>query len=215
MDERGRVNQKQRTRKDLLSAAARLMKEGRFPTVAEVAKEAEISRATAYRYFPSQDVLLAEAPIDGEVPTPGELFAGDRSDDPEERLDRAERRLHDMVYANEAQLRVMLSKSLASAPPRGEKDATPVRQNRRGPLIESALEPVRDRLDEATHERLVAALSCFFGIESMVVFSDVLQTKPRKARAVKSWAIRALVRAALEESAEKTDGGSPFGTRPR
>jgi AcrR family transcriptional regulator len=206
MDRRGRVNQKQRTRKHLLSAAARLMKAGRFPTVAEVAEEAEISRATAYRYFPSQEVLLAEAPIDGAVPTPEGLFADDPSDDPEERLDRAERRLHDMVYANEAQLRVMLSRSLAGSRPRGEKNGTPVRQNRRGALIEAALEPVRDRLDDATHERLVAALACYFGTESMVVFGDVLQIEPRKARAVKSWAIRALVRAALEESGKKPGG---------
>ena len=200
MAERGRVNQKQRTRKALLSAAVELMKSGRFPTVAEVAEEAEVSRATAYRYFPTQEVLVAEAPLDDEVPTPDDVFKNDRSDDPEERLDRAERCLHDMIYANEPQLRVMLSKSLANSPPRGEMDGTPIRQNRRGALIEAALAPVRDRLDDATYERLVAALSCFFGTESMVVFGDVLQMNPNDARAVKSWAIRALVRAALEES---------------
>ncbi|HYN45985.1 MAG TPA: TetR family transcriptional regulator, partial [Allosphingosinicella sp.] len=47
----GRPNQKSRTRKDLLRAAAQLMKVGRSPTLEEVAQEAEVSRATAYRYF--------------------------------------------------------------------------------------------------------------------------------------------------------------------
>jgi AcrR family transcriptional regulator len=198
-----RGNQKQRTRKDLLSAAARLMKDGRHPTVAEVAKEARISRATAYRYFPSQDALLAEAPVDGVVPTPEQLFDGDTSKDPEERIDRAERALHDIVYANEPQLRVMLSKLLASPAGRHDRDGPPLRQNRRGRLIAAALEPARKRLDDSTYELLAAALAPLFGTESMVVFSDVLRLSPRKARAVKSWAIRALVRAALEESRKK------------
>ncbi|MFN3628321.1 MAG: TetR family transcriptional regulator, partial [Parvibaculum sp.] len=47
-----RANQKRRTRKDLLQAAARLLKEGRNPSLEEIAEEALVSRATAYRYFP-------------------------------------------------------------------------------------------------------------------------------------------------------------------
>jgi AcrR family transcriptional regulator len=202
MNEHGRVNQRHRTRKDLLSATARLMKEGRRPTVAEVAEEARVSRATAYRYFPNQDALLAEAPIDGAVPTPEDLFAGDRSVDPEERIEKAERALHTMAYENESQLRVMLAKSLEHSM---KRDGTPVRQNRRSPLITAALEPARHRFDRATFENLRAALACFFGTESMVVFSDVLQMNQRKARAVKRWAIRSLVRAALEESRRNTE----------
>jgi hypothetical protein len=42
-----------------------------------------------------------------------------------------------------------------------------------------------------------------FGTESMIVFRDVLGADERTARKVKAWAIRALVRAALEESARK------------
>jgi hypothetical protein len=41
----GRPNQKRRTRKDLLLAAARLMKQGRQPVLEEVAEEALVSRA--------------------------------------------------------------------------------------------------------------------------------------------------------------------------
>jgi len=196
---RDRSKQKQRTRKDLLTAAARLMKNGRMPTVAEVAEEAGISRATAYRYFPAPDLLLAEAPVDGAVPIPEKLFSGDASTDPVRRLERAERALHDMCYANEAQLRVMLARSL-DLPARRAGEGIPVRQNRRVPLIEAALAPVRSRLDDAAYDRLVAALAHFFGTESMIVFRDVLRMRPRRAREVKSWAIRALVRDAIRES---------------
>ncbi|RYF89895.1 MAG: TetR/AcrR family transcriptional regulator, partial [Caulobacteraceae bacterium] len=47
----GRSNQRRRTRKDLLEAAARLMKRGAKPSLEEIAEEAMVSRATAYRYF--------------------------------------------------------------------------------------------------------------------------------------------------------------------
>lgn len=208
MSDANRANQRHRTRKDLLSAAARLMKAGRCPTVAEVAEEAQVSRATAYRYFPSQDVLLAEAPIDGAVPLPQDLFAGDPSTDPEERVDKAEKALHDMVTANEPQLRLMLARSLELPARSGKESGIPMRQNRRGALIDAALEPARQRFDDSTYELLRAALAHFFGTESMVVAADVLQLSPGKARAVKSWAVRALVRAGLERSRTRTGARS-------
>jgi hypothetical protein len=136
------------------------------------------------------------------VPDPDDLFAADPSTDPVERVDRAEAALHEMVYRNEPQLRLMLAASLertikGSAPP----DGTPLRQNRRGPLIEAALAPARERLTDAAHEKLCAALALIFGVESLIVFRDVLGLDEKTAREIKSWAARALVRAALEDSA--------------
>jgi AcrR family transcriptional regulator len=58
----GRANQRDRTRKDLLSAAARLLKEGASPSMEDLAAAAMVSRATAYRYFPNLDALLAAQP---------------------------------------------------------------------------------------------------------------------------------------------------------
>ena len=57
-------NQELRTRKDLLQAAGRLMKQGRKPTMDEVAAEALVSRATAYRHFPSVEALRAQISLD-------------------------------------------------------------------------------------------------------------------------------------------------------
>lgn len=189
-----RENQRRRTRKDLLRAAAELLREGARPTLAEVAKRAMLSRATAYRYFSSIEALLAEAPIDGVAPDPS-MFADDPSTDAAERVDRAEAALHEMAFANENALRAMLAHAVA---PRAEEG--PVRQNRRQELIEAALEPARADLDDATYLRLCRALAMVFGTESMIVFRDVLGVDAESARDVKSWAVRALVRAALEGS---------------
>ena len=198
-----RNNQHLRTRKDLLVAAARLLKEGRKPTMVEVAEAALVSRATAYRYFPSLESLLIEAPLDGATPDPSMFFAADSSTDPEDRLERAESALHRMVYQNEAQLRLMLANVLVAGTVEGGRDSAPPRQNRRTPLIEAALAPARGRFTNAAYENLRAALALVFGTEAMVVFRDVLPISERKARQVKSWTIRALVRAALKESSSQ------------
>jgi hypothetical protein len=102
----------------------------------------------------------------------------------------------------------MLSAALVRAAAGAADGTVPIRQNRRTPLIEAALAPARGRLTEAGHVRLCAALAMIFGSESMIVFRDVLQLDEATAREVKSWAVRALVRAALDE-ASGGDGRSP------
>src|SRR5688572_21434479 len=82
----GRPNQRRRTRKDLLQAAARLMKQGRQPSLEEIAEEALVSRATAYRYFPSVEALLLEASFDVAIPEADDLFPAQASGDPVARL---------------------------------------------------------------------------------------------------------------------------------
>lgn len=193
-------NQELRTRKDLLLAAGRLIKQGRKPNMDEVAAEALVSRATAYRCFRNVEALLAEAPVDEAVGDPAAAFIADPSGDVEERIDAAEATMHKSVYENEAQLRVMLAHSIG----RHRDDAAPTRQNRRGPLIEAALAPARSRFRDADYKKLCAALALVFGPESMIVCRDVIGLDDATAREVKSWTVRALVRAALQESEEKS-----------
>ena len=72
---RGRVFQR------LLAQAVKLVRRGRIPSVAEVALAAKVSRATAYRYFPSRSKLVsaviaeALAPVRRAVPQEGDAKA--------------------------------------------------------------------------------------------------------------------------------------------
>lgn len=186
-------NQKRRTRKELLRAATRLVKQGRKPSLEEVAEEALVSRATIYRYFPNVDALLAEASLDVMVPDADELFAGDTSRDPVARLERADKALNDVILANEASLRMMLAKSVERSLNSDKRDAVPPRQNRRTPLIEAALEPARNEFADETLEMLTSALALVIGTEAMVVCKDVLQLDDTAASKVRQWAIRAFV----------------------
>jgi AcrR family transcriptional regulator len=190
----GRPKQRLRTRKDLLQAASRLLKQGRKPGLEEIAAEAMVSRATAYRYFPHVEALLAEASLDVRAPLAEELFADDRSADPVARVERVDDALHDLVTTNEPQMRTMLAHSLSRA--LDPQDDTPARQNRRSALIDAALAPAHAQLAPGALKRLRHALAIVIGTEGVVVCKDVLRLDDAEARRVKRWAIRALVEAA-------------------
>jgi AcrR family transcriptional regulator len=197
-DTAGRPNQRRRTRKDLLDAASRLVKQGRKPTLEEIAEEALVSRATAYRYFPNVDALLVEASLDIATPQADELFADDSAADPVSRVQQVDAAFHDMILANEASLRTMLVHALEQAQEQKE-GALPVRQNRRTPLIEAALKPARQQFKAGTIETLSKALAIIIGTEGVIATKDVLQLDDEDARKVKRWAIRALVEAAMKK----------------
>lgn len=197
----GRPNQKTRTRKDLLQAAARLIKQGHTLTLEEVAEAALVSRATAYRYFPSIEALLVEAAVDVAVPEPGEFFRDDASHDPVARLQRVETALYDMILANEPLLRNMLAHTIQRDIPADGDSKLPKRQDRRSPLIQAALEPARHEFKPAELRMLTKALALIMGPEATVVVKDVLQLDDSDARKLKRWAIRALVDAARKPAA--------------
>lgn len=200
-ESQGRPNQRRRTRKDLLQAATRLVRQGRKPSLEEIAEEAMVSRATAYRYFPKVDALLLEAALDVAVPEADALFEHAPREDAVARVERLDDVMHDMILANEAQLRTMLVHSLQRRIDGSDSDALPARQNRRSPLIEAALAPVRAQFKPSALKHLAHALALVIGTEAMVVCKDVLQLDDAGARKMKRWAIRALIEAARKQPA--------------
>ena len=64
-------------------------------------------------------------------------------DDPVARLERVDTALDEMIRDNEVALRLMLQHALERRVRHGDDTSLPMRQNRRTPLIEAALEPAR------------------------------------------------------------------------
>jgi len=192
-DSEGRANQRSRTRNDLLEAGIELSGEGRSPTLEEVAERARVSRATAYRYFPNVDALLAEASLHLAFPDYRILFANDRDLGALDRLYRVDDAVDRMIQANEASLRMMLVSATKQALAQSE---VPARQNRRTPLIDAALAPVADQFEPEALDRLKKALGLVIGTEALLAFKDVLRLDCREAREVRRWMIRTLLEAA-------------------
>ena len=204
--ERNFSNVRRRTRRAMIEAATRLVREGASPSVTEVADAAGVSRATAYRYFPTQESLLAEVLVpDLETALAAEALP----DDLENRFGAAFTTLWSSDVANEVALRTVLRRGLERPPGESverEEEASSIRAGRRVRWLRNALEPARERMDEESFERLVAAMCLCVGIESLVVLRDVCGLKAKEAEEVARWAAFTLLRASLRES-ESSDGG--------
>jgi AcrR family transcriptional regulator len=175
--------------------------------VAEVADAALVSRATAYRYFPTQEYLLFEAALESESTRSDidrQLDDNTLPEDPEARLEMLIDALQRRILDKEAAFRTMLRLSLEQSPEVGEHyggQSPPSRLRGGGRVrwIEKALAPVRGRLEEPDFRRLVAALSLCMGIEALIVLRDVCALEPEEAEEVSRWAARMLLRSSLAE----------------
>src|ERR1700730_2851563 len=108
----GRFKQRARTKTWLLQAAGKLLQSGNVPSVSEVADAAEVSRRTAYRYFPTQEQLLAEAALEALRPVVLEAFEGAVPGDAEQRIELLTREVQKLAYQYEGVLQTILRLSL-------------------------------------------------------------------------------------------------------
>src|SRR6266545_1366776 len=140
--QRERVNQKRRTRAALVQAARELLEKGRTPTVADVADEALVSRATAYRYFPSQEHLLLEVVLERSIDEIDHAVAASAaSDNATARVEGLVSAIHEEVAVNETGFRSLLRLSIAQ-PASDQPTVASIRAERRLRWIEQALEPI-------------------------------------------------------------------------
>jgi AcrR family transcriptional regulator len=197
--ERDFGNVRRRTRGAMIEAATLLVRGGASPSVTEVADAAGVSRATAYRYFPTQESLLAEVIVpDLEAALAAEALP----EDLEGRFGAAFATIWNSNIEHEAAYRTMLRRGLERSPGASvehEEEASSIRAGRRVRWLRNALAPARERMDEESFERLVAAMCLCVGIESLVVLSDVCGLEAGEAEEVARWAAFALLRTGLEE----------------
>jgi AcrR family transcriptional regulator len=175
--------------------------------VTEVADAALVSKATAYRYFPTQEALLVELPLDEDAPTVGSLFGDGAPADAEERAALVQNALYDLAREHETEFRVFLRASLTRSLRDGNGGGDPLRGARRDALLAEALAPLADELPLEEVERLRTAVAMLVGVESMIVLRDVLHLDHDDARQVGEWAVRQLVRAARHGMDDATEDG--------
>lgn len=167
----GRIHQKARTRRELLAAARRLLDRRAPLSVNATADEAQISRATAYRYFSDADTLTLEASLDGEFATP-EHVVGDAMD-VRERVHRVQRYLFKATREAESRFRLFLARALDNSVREGLGTQLEIRAGRRLPMYQHALAPVRAQMSAGDFNFLVLSLSAASGLESYLALKDV------------------------------------------
>jgi AcrR family transcriptional regulator len=196
-----RANQRERTRLAIMEGARKLLREGKIPSVADAAEMARVSRATAYRYFPTQSALIQEAVQTG-LPTTWE--PDNRHADLTAFADRVERAVAEMLtlaHDNEAVLRGVLLLSLqqwATIQAGHKLEEEPIRRGTgRIPAIQAALAPYRRTLSPAAMRRLTIGLSLIVGAESLVVLRDIWDLDETEAKEVARWIARTLTQATV------------------
>ncbi|TJV26592.1 MAG: TetR/AcrR family transcriptional regulator [Mesorhizobium sp.] len=195
-----------RTKRLMLETATRLMQAGVTPSVSEVAEAAEVSRATAYRYFPSQSALVQAVVDEGLGPI---LTWRSTSADAERRVAELFDTAMPRIEAFEATFKAALKLSLDQWARRqaGTLGAEPAfTRGHRIDLLKDAIAPLKSRLPPRDFKRLAQALSLIFGVEVLIVLKDIWGLDSRRTRAVAHWAAGALVRAAVAEPVD--EGGS-------
>ncbi len=197
-DPQGRANQKLRTRQALIDAAIALRDEGQNPTVAQVAERAMVSRATAYRYFPSTEALISETAADREM-KPLESFWRP-GDDPVKGIGLAANALNKLLIDDEIGLHVM-ERSFMSVWLDSETHE-PLRPGRRMSYIEPIVDSLKDVLSPRARKRLKQALSIVIGTEALIAVRDISGASVEESLDTAAWAARALVRQALQENEE-------------
>ena len=188
-----------RTFRLLMDEALALVRRGRIPSVAEVAQSAGVSRATAYRYFPSRSKLVGA--LVAEALAPVREYAPREGEDGLARLNALVDKTYPRFRKYEPHMRAALQLALEhqSLERAGLLEEEPFRRGQRREILRLATEPLRPKLSPSAYERLLMALAVVFGIEPLIILKDICGANDRQTEAVVRWMMRALVEQALRE----------------
>lgn len=187
--------------------------EGESPSVTELAARAGVSRATAYRYFPTRSKLINAVVEDSLGPV---RILASTIPDGRERI----RELFDQTFPRfkeyEPQLRAALLLSLEHAAQEraGKLAEEPYRRGHRRKILSHAAAPLKRRLGKKRFDRLVRALSVVYGIEAYVVLRDIWSSSDKEIESIARWIADALVDSSLREAATNGDGRRVRNNRP-
>ncbi len=197
---------KARTRRLLTEAARELLRTGAPLTVTAAADLAGVSRATAYRYFPTNEavVLYATMPLMEEplmkeplMEQPRDAAVGDPAsvEDLPERAARLVRERGVWAFDHEIELRTLLRLSLD---PERERNIR-VGNTRRSVWIADLLQRLPKQVTAAQKRRLAAALTPLFGADAVVWTTDIAELSRKEALDTLAWIAATLVKAVISE----------------
>jgi AcrR family transcriptional regulator len=191
---------RERTRALLLDAAREQLRESLPLTVQAVADRAGVSRATAYRYFSSNDSIALQLTMplhedlidDSSWPYP----RPDPATDLPTRAATLVRGMGEWAFDHAPELRNLLAVSLA--PDSQARGLSRSGKLSRARWIEALLADLPPEVDAATRRRLAIALLPLFGADAVVWTTDVAELDREAALDALAWTAATLVRAVIE-----------------
>lgn len=181
----GRINQKLETRHKILESAKQLVRKGIDFNLEDVANNAEISRATIYRYYPNLEILSYEVGIDIGTKTPEDIIEDLKDCSLNDMLMGIQNYYNEHAVNNENAFRKYLSAVLTSA---SEKK----RGARRNRTLQLAL--MKSDLRPKEKKDLVHLLAILMGIEPLIVAKDVSGLDNQEFKELMSWGMKLVLK---------------------
>lgn len=207
---------RERTHRQLIDEAMKLARHGSVVSVAEVAAAAGVSRATAYRYFPSHSRLI-DAIVEQSLGPVREFDS--QAEDGAARVREVFEKTFPRLRDFEPQLRAALQLALEhwALGKAGLLREKPYRRGNRRRILARAAAPLEARLGGPGQQRLLKALSLVYGIEPYVVLKDVWGSSNREVDEIARWVADAIVEKALREAPPELSGTTarPAAPPPR
>lgn len=186
----GRVNQKIKTRSQILNAAKLLMSKNKSTSLEEVAREANVSRATIYRYFPNIDLLSTEASLDIFYQSPETLFNEVKGKDLLNQIHHIQNYYNGLAQDHEMIFRRYLSAVLNESIASKKK----IRGARRVAVMELVLDSYKQTFSQKELTNLKNLSSILMGIDSLVVAKDVCGLTNKETDATLKWGIEMILK---------------------
>jgi DNA-binding transcriptional regulator YbjK len=193
---KGRAKQKLQTRSEILIAAKGLMQKKERITLEDVAKKANISRATMYRYFSNIDLLFTEASLDIHHKSPDQISEDVKNMDFADRIFYIQKHFNQTAMKNEIGFRRYLSAVLSESVVSKKQ----LRGARRMKSLNKVLEPYKEKFSKDTIKKLISVSSVLMGIDSIIVCKDICKLNNNETENTLKWAIEMILKGIEQEN---------------
>ncbi|MBG6037565.1 TetR/AcrR family transcriptional regulator [Proteus cibarius] len=191
---------RKRTHQLLVTTALGLFEQGMLPTVSELAAHAGVSRATAYRYFPTQSDLISAtvdaslAPIIAWTPTP--------EDNTQQRITELLNLAYPQMFKHEGALRGALQVSLQQwAKERQSSEYAEKRfiRGHRKEILLKVIEPLKSRYPQEMWDKVIKSFSLIYGSEVFLVMKDIWKMDDQQVIDMTQWMAKAILNQAKSD----------------
>lgn len=190
----GRVQQKLETRAKIIEAARYFLDRGADYSLEDVAKKANVSRATIYRYFSNTEILAAETSLAITTVPPNELAEQVAELPLEERILKIQEYFNTLTFTNESAFRKYLSVVIESSTDEFKRGA------RRTKALNLTLK--NEPFSKTQKTKLANLLTIFMGLEPIIVAKDVCGLDNKASQELLAWGIQLFLKGYLAQEKE-------------
>ena len=184
----GRTDQKRNTRSKILMAAHQILERGEELSMESIAGEADISRATIYRYYSNVDSLSTELILHLNIPNKETMVEELKEENLQDALISIQQTYLDFILNNEAAARKFLGAVLSSSDPKL------VRGKNRLKALEHYFNSKKTGNSTEQTQKLIHIAVLLMGIESVIVSKDVCGLDDTTSKETLQWGLKMILK---------------------